>query len=382
MRILFVVNNNKGRPGGHIFSLEHTVCALSPKMHIGLFVLGEPAVNLKELPSYIDCAPFSLKSYRQIKEKFLVFKPDVIHCFDVQSYIFVSMLYSFRFKRIILTHCGGPNPNSGILFPYSRDIILYSRENVDFFRKKKLFRNINFHFLPNRVYSPLLHYQVTHEYPNSIFNICQIIRIDESKRNNIFLSLNLIKLLINRNINVHFTLVGVLRSDRLYNDIKSYISAEKLESAISLYTGEEASRGSSFLQGCDCVIATGRSVMEASSIGKVILCPTANISIPILLQSDNFEELFDTNFSGRAEISSDTETQLSLIVKLITDVSYRNQIINDIANVSSKYFALTSDVIAIYERLYKTMRPLPLSFLFIRNSWIYLYYLLTWIKIR
>ena len=380
MRILYFITSRRGTPGGHAFSLEHTISALSNFFSVGVLVLGKAVPNIEKLDSYIGSVPLSVKSYKHLKRYIDHFSPDVIHCFDVTSYVYVSLGFSLKYRRIIYTHCGGPNPNSGVFMPYATRIILYSKENLKYFIQNKLFVNIEFKLLPNRIDLSLLNNQNFYTYPDKCFNICQIIRIHSSKEKVIFNSLNLMNELKKRGTVFHFTLVGTVTTGDLYQKILMFLSDNALQEYVSVITDERTCLGSSFLKNADCVIATGRSLMEACSLGKIVLCPVSNISIPILIREDNFQTLFDTNFSGRAVVFSDEDSEFDYILKIVNNIAFRESIFKCNKHIAENYFLITKEVILKYKELYAGLKPVSLFHLYLRNLHIYLYYFLWLIK--
>lgn len=60
--------------------------------------------------------------------------------------------------------------------------------------------------------------------------------------------------------------------------------------------------------------------MEACSRGKIMLVPCANSNYPVLIDSKNFEQSFNYNFSERTEFSVDVViNNLNNIVNLLNN---------------------------------------------------------------
>lgn len=370
-----------GHPGGHMFSLEHTVKALSKVLQPGVFVLGKPFDGTSKLDCYLGSAPIACKSYDKVKKCIERFSPDIIHCFDIGSYVFVSLFFS-RKAKIIFTKCGGSNPKTGWMIPYAPNVILYSEENMEYFTRK--YPCIKFFLLPNRVYVDSLSERPAYSYPKECaINVCQIIRLSESKEKSIFSSLQLISELRCQGVDVHFTLVGTINSKESYKKVLNVISEHNISACVTLITDERTNHGSSFLEGADFVIATGRSLMEACSLGKAVLSPVEDLGIPVLLRSENFQKLYDTNFSGRGRAVSTNEVELEIIVKAMTDSQYKENISTFNKNQAEKYFLITDRVIEKYKKIYSCLKPVSRLLMLLRNSYIYLYYILViWRKKR
>jgi hypothetical protein len=113
---------------------------------------------------------------------------------------------------------------------------------------------------------------------------------------------------------------------------------------------KEASR---MLYLADAVIGTGRSFMEAASLGKPLLTINAADDYPVLINQDNFSDAFKTNFSQRNVFKSfNANTNLENIIKMINDYEYYLQLSCFSKNMFENYFTIKKAMKA-YVDVYK-----------------------------
>ena len=336
-----------GTPGGHIFSFEHTLCALSERVEPVVLYIGKKHPIIDSFPFKKYHVGVSLYSISEVKKIISSEKPDVIHCFDANSYSFLSLSLCFTNVKFLLTIPGGnPNPNK---LPYCKDIILFSKETMSSFKCCKRFQDASLSYIPNRVNLSLLN---QYETPKSnFFKLVQIIRISKSKHDQICKTLNLLKILVNRKINVKLILAGTINTPSEKDYIEDFIESNNLSNNFELVTDDRVNRGSDLLSLGDCVIATGRSVMEAAALKKLILVPTKNEDFPVLLDDKNFEGLFHYNFSGRSTSHYGSD-EFKKIERLLTDNKYKDEIIEYVSKQCKQFFLFTNEVQSLYCGIY------------------------------
>lgn len=368
MKILFVITDQTSQPGGHKFSLEHTAKAVSSFATVGILVLGKSVVlrNNPFLLGEISPSYSHIEGIRSVVDKY---SPDVIHYFDNSSYLFFLIYLNKYCRKQILTKCGGPSPRFGLKFPFCKNVILYSKEDLEFFGRNILFRNVSFEYIPNRICRTLLNVRTVcnHRKENDCFIFLQVIRFHEGKKKQIFSSLNLIRLLKSQNLNVKLLLAGTINSSVIYEEVKRYIQNYQLDEFVDVITDERVNRGSDLLSEADCVIGTGRSVMEAAIWGKIILTPAANISVPVVLTKENFNIFFDKNFSGRAVINNTEKNIIQEIKNIILDKNISAEIVADISCLSQEFFEFSDKVKNRYRNLYLSLKESNCRYLFLRN---------------
>lgn len=364
MKVLYVLHSRTGSPGGHVFSLQHISSALSDKIDVGVIVLGLAPKILKGLTFYKGEFSYD-KNNKDLGVFLRNEKPDIIHCFDIDSYFyFIAHCYNL-YNRIILTKCGGPSPRLGFKFPYCKDVILFSKENYSFFTKSLLFRSANFYLLPNRVKTDLIN--IIDKKNTNVFTFVQIIRFSNTKEREIFSTLYLINRLINDGENVRLLLAGTVNDVCIYKKVLAYIRDKKLSNHIEIINDSRVNNGSDLLSQGDCVIATGRSIMEALALSKLVLTPAKNLSIPEVLDLDNFDNLFYSNFSGRAILNTTDEKVYHRIRKLIDHPQYMMELKEKQRQLSKLNFEITDNVVNKYYSIYANLEKSKKKIVLFRN---------------
>lgn len=348
MKLLYTIFSKNGTPGGHGFSFEHTLYALKDKVEIVVFLIGHRDGQIESLPYNIFFFDSSFSSLFRIRHAIQDERPDVIHCFDSDSYKFVSLATVGLSLKSVLTIAGGnTNPN---YIPYCKDIILFSKETMMSYGTCNRFDSATLHYIPNRVVPSLLpkNQIVTNKY----FTFLQVIRLNTSKHLQILSSLEFLRKLRDNNIDSKLILAGTVNSPSEKIFIESFIKENKLDDRFSLITDERVCRGSELLPLADCVIGTGRSVMEAVILGKCVLVPVKELNFPVLLDRDNSDSLFEYNFSGRTPQVFNQEFEFNKIIKLLSSKNYRDENLDYTIQFGADSFVLTREIIDMYYNIY------------------------------
>ena len=331
MKILYTLYNENGTPGGHLFSIEHILSVLQGKIEIYVMFIG------KKMPKVIANLPYKkfhvipgFKEYEVIRKILDDIQPDIIHSFDARSYIRVSFYSLFKKCKLVITKPGGRSPGNG--FPY---------------------KDANLYLISNRVNKNLLHQQ--QKKANEVFTFLQIVRFTITKHRQIIQSLNFIKKLRDLGMPIKCILAGTVNDEEEKSFAENYIEENRLRDVVTIITDSRVERGSDLLCMGDCIIGMGRSAMEAATLGKIVVVPNAQSDYPLLLDKDNFDELYKYNFSGRSQIKAD-EKEFSKIIKIIDDVNYREIKINEIKKLSLEYFELTDEIVSKYMQIYSNIK--------------------------
>lgn len=286
--------------------------------------------------------------------------PDVVHCFDFNSYYHFLLSGVRKRYPVIMSKCGGP-PCTRLL-PMPEHVVIFSQEDLEWFglnspSKKKS----NFHYIPNRVsrvtsdevLSDSVRTQVDSEKV-----ILQICRIGNHYENSIFQSLNLVRSLRAEGVNVKLALVGVVESEKVLRRVLDQGGDGLVVFSSRAYV-EEASK---ILAAGDIIVGTGRGAMEAAMVGKPVLVPTKNTLTPILMQSSSFESLFRFNFSPRCQALGLTEAEnLNDVMACLSDLISHQKFCNFSREVAEKYFAIGSTYPRYFD-LYATQAMISLGF--------------------
>lgn len=375
MKIIYSISSRAGRPGGHFFSFEHTITAMSKRVDPVILCIGITHPVVESLPFKKYYIKASLSTVCDIKKIISTEKPDVIHCFDIPSYRFLSLSLCFTNVKFLLTIPGGnPNPNR---LPYCKDIILFSKETMMSFQCCKRFNKTTFRYIPNRVNYTRLNQSETPK--DGFLKLVQIIRIADVKHNQIVRTLNLLKILVRQGINVKLILAGTVNTPSEKKFIDEFILTNKLNNNFEFINDKRVYRGSDLLSLGDCIIATGRSVMEAAALKKIILVPTQNEDFPVLLDEQNFEGLFHFNFSGRTP-SQYGPDEFKKVERLLTDNKYKNETIEFVSKQCEQYFLLSDKVISLYCRIYDNILIQDKKYVIYKNFSSWIKYILTMVS--
>ena len=114
-------------------------------------------------------------------------------------------------------------------------------------------------------------------------------------------TINLLAELVSSGVDAHLVVIGTIQDEDAYQELIDLISNKFLEDRVTILTDRfytiDASR---YIWNFDCVIATGRGVMEACSYNKIVFVPAIKqLSLPMLLDEATFNLAFDYNFSER-----------------------------------------------------------------------------------
>lgn len=370
MKILFSIYSAKGKPGGHFFSFEHIINALSTHLDVVIMSIGckHPVVESLPFKKYNVCSDF--KGMSKIREIIKKEQPDCLHCFDSVSYSYINISTIFMKRNIVLTIPGGnPNPYN---IPYCKNIILFSGETMKSFGDCPKFSKTKFHYIPNRVDRQLLTNCLKSD--KNIFTFVQIIRINTGKHLQIQKTLQFLKRIVDEKIHARLILAGTVNSPSEKKYIEEYVRENHLNEHFTLITDGRVNRGSDLLSLGDCIIGTGRSVMEAAILGKSVLVPVQNIEYPVLLDRENFEGLIMYNFSGRTT-DSFTEDEFDKIKRVINDPLYSLQNKEFLKKISDEYFELNLNIINRFIEIYRDAKNMDSTAL-MQNISLYLKFIL------
>ena len=114
----------------------------------------------------------------------------------------------------------------------------------------------------------------------------RISRISYKYRKTLLDTLELVKLLNNKQVDAYLLIVGVVYDEEVFREIQDQIE----DYGRIINDNNVAIDAKKIINTADFVIGTGRSFMEAASLGKVLLSPVANLSVPVLVTQENYLE--------------------------------------------------------------------------------------------
>lgn len=296
MRVLYLISTFEKGVGGHYFSLQSTLESLIPEIKPVVVNIGRvesPVISDFKCPKYQFIYKYFnfIKIQKRILKIIQQYQIDRIHCFDDRAYLFIR---NHRFKNIpmVLTKCGGPNPR---YYPKTQNLILFSKENSDYFKDKKDYKNI--HLVPNRIlpFTPALDkvnaLKKKLEINEGSIVFLRIARISYYYKESLLQSIRLVREFPNTSLIILGQVVDkeVLDQIRKIGGKNIYLISEK----------EYYKNAKEIIPICDFYIGTGRGIMEATSLKKIVLSPVVKRNYPALVTENSFKSFFDTNFSER-----------------------------------------------------------------------------------
>jgi glycosyltransferase involved in cell wall biosynthesis len=379
MKILFFIYSSGNASGGHFHSLHHITMELSKKYDVAIVSLGPNEGKI------ITSNPFFLKHIKLngcikqlinlnliIKTIIKGFNPDILHCFDTKSLNWIILLPSTFNYPVVLNKCGGPNPLR-MNYQHANAIVVFSGENYHWFKNNKKYGNEPIYVIPNRVkkleYLPKSNRKETKDKNKITF--VRIARLGGVYEKTLKDTLQMIEALKER-YPVELIVVGEINDISSFKRFKDIVKQKKLP--VKFITDDRAKRGSDFLYLADFVIGTGRSLIEALSLGIPVLTPAKNSDWPVLLDNDNFNIFFFTNFSERNV--ADRESLASNQRKIESLLNNKNEflkaqnnafkIFNEYYNnelITIKYYNVYKDILeAKNERLKVILKNVPYVF--------------------
>lgn len=327
-KILFLTYARAQGKGGHVYSLLHLSDFIAEDNDIRVMNLGDgdSCVLTKSKHFVGSCDVTSFKKVMQLNSQFKKalggFNPDVVHCFDEYAYLLVLHCSVFKNTKLSFTKCGGPSSPHKYWF-HADNIVLFSKENYRWYENKKQYRNSQIKLIPNRVKRIKLNPEIVsgltkHE------NEFTFVRIGRIGRNYYPLIISLIDLVAKLNEHnksnkiLKLLIVGVIEDEKLYHQVKAHVKEKDV--LTEFVTDERAVNGAQFLALADCVLGTGRNLMEAMSLNIPVLAPVQNNAYPVLVDKGNFDTLLSTNFSPRNKLDQIEEAdELEKIKGIVSD---------------------------------------------------------------
>jgi len=355
MKVIYFVYGWGKAVGGHYVSLRSTAESISKENECVIINLGparSSSLNSSKLKVYnIGEKCRILDIFREGRRIIEHEKPDVLHAFDRQSYFYAN-LYSMLYKKpVFLTKCGGPNPK---FYPKAQNLILYSKENLDFFESKTRYKRSKKYLLPNRIIKPnqdrLRLEQLSRMINTRPKVFLRISRISNYYISSLIQSIHLVNALNRDGISSILIIIGSIEEPQTYEELSQYINENVILLTDDLYTVN----ANQLVDIAEYVIGTGRSFMEAASLGKIMLCPLENSDFPLLVTRENFNEVFEKNFSERVSLKDlNTDENYKSIIRALSDNTYSTQLVQDTLYFSEKHFDILR-VIGHYQGIYES----------------------------
>lgn len=330
MKLLYLIYVQNQGMGGHYYSCLETAQKMSDGGYdVSIVSIGRTRSPVLEAYgekySHIDDGRITI-IYKSLLNYVYEKKIMLIHCFDSSAYFWGRRAANKKNIKLVLTKCGGPNPKK--YYPSANDLILYSKENLTFFKREEKYKNTNMYLIPNRVDQ--------NKIPHSERNVLEIKAISR-KNSIIFMRINrigsvyqstmeqAIKLVVSLNekgVSVDLFIIGAIENQALYESLISSSPSYINFLTNSHYTIEAAKN----IDAADFVIGTGRGFMEAALKNKVMLVPTANKIYPEIITKNNFSSAFAKNFSPRYRTNKEDNELFNEIINVVKSTGGENNL--------------------------------------------------------
>lgn len=337
MKIVFFITSSEQSRGGHYYSLLETASVLAVGCDILIVSIGliESPILKKFEGRYIHVKEDGIvNTFRAVGKVLNNEGADIYHAFDSRAFFYVRVLSLINRVPNVLTKCGGGNAKH---YPVCDELVLYSLENLEFYRNKKSFSKTNVTFLPNRVSLPRQDRQRIKEIESELVEgvpvILRISRLATSYEKSIYQAIKLVALLKQEKIKAQLVVVGVVQDADVYKRLKAHAG----EYIRFIVDDEYNINASQLIDIADAVVGTGRGFMEAACLGKMMLAPTENLDIPVLVSKENFFDIFKYNFSQRFVSSKNTQDALKDILGILGSMEAK-QNKKFIAEMAGEYF--------------------------------------------
>jgi len=359
MKVLFIISTQKHISGGHYYSLKTIADALVEKIDVAICVIGlNESLILKNLKYKTVFFPFYGLNYLNVYKNLIYlckeFRPEIIHTFDNNCLSF-ARLASIKFSvPLLYTKCGGPNPKR--FFSFVEYLILFHKENEAFFRNSSIFNKLKIFCIPNRV-NPIVSdkKRITKlkKAFNGKFTFIRISRIGNHHEESLIQSINLVKSLCAEKILVSLLIIGYVEDINILQKLQDLAKGHHVVFVTDEYYTINAC---DLIDMADFMIGSGRGLMEAASLGKILLAPLNKSSFPVLVQPCNFHELFYYNFSNRSILENYSAAEnLALIKELLINKEKRDEFEKNSKTYFNDYFNVRSAIVN-YIKIYSEVK--------------------------
>lgn len=314
--ILYLVGNfdnfNSGH-GGHQYSALQTAKSIEKFCPVIICSIGQsvPAAfkNSKNTIHIFSNRPSKSVANillnilsEEIKRK----KLKIVHIFDYNVLFTALEVCKRTGSKLVFTKCGGPPMR--LVAPIFPNMIVYHDSDFKIITKRIANKNLNIEKIPGRVRD--LKYNC--DRAENLFGkktkttFFRIGRINRSYQPVIESSINLLSMLHLEGMDVCLHIIGFVEDQEVFRDV--YEKAKALPFDIYFHTDQKTTNNAAELIGyCDCVIGTGRGLIESLSQGKISFFPVRDKKIPCLFSEETWKFGAYENFSTRTIIPKECE---------------------------------------------------------------------------
>lgn len=330
--VAYVVTSRSKGTGGHLHSLRDLTDALSGAVRGTIRCIGTappPALNGAVMPvSFTAYRPRHLvrilvELARDLRRQ----RVELVHAFDPLALKLVLPVADALGLPTVFTMCGGPTPRRDM--PNVRDVILFSRENLDGLSTHPAMRDTRLRLVPNRVHAVPVDARLGSARGRALrahlgladdaLVLLRINRMSTVYAPVMEQTMALAAALRTRGVPMHAVLVGSPNDPALVEALRA-----RTGPFTHLVTAPEFThRAAELTPSADAVVGTGRGLMEAASAGRPLLTPIADRRFPAVLGPSNFDTLHDTNFSPRNRLAVSDDALVETAVETLATAEGR-----------------------------------------------------------
>ncbi|MBY8962417.1 hypothetical protein KJK34_06605 [Flavobacterium sp. D11R37] len=359
MNILFLASNDGGNGvGGHYNSLNQVCNEVAKEHNTKILTFGSATSPVlaqnKHFGGHIQAAKslsglFKVKN--ELKKVVKEFNPDIVHCFDSQSLNRILPVPSLFNVPVVFNKCGGKNPLKSN-YQHADSIVVFSPENKEWFTKNPNYNKEDIFLIPNRVQKLEFIDESSRKEQKKQDKITfvRISRLGGAYEKTLLDTFNLVAKLSEK-YPVELIVIGRIQDRERFEKLVK--AGEDKNVPVTYITDDRAVKGSDFLYLADFVVGTGRSFMEATSLGIPSLTPVQNADYPMLVNSRNFQNYLNTNFSERNRADDySLSYNISNIEQLIESKEKYAQAKDETLTIFKDFFG-TESILPKYNAVYK-----------------------------
>jgi hypothetical protein len=188
--------------------------------------------------------------------------------------------------------------------PYSTEFIVFSAEDLVFFRKQPKYKRVNFTLISGRVCQPVVDVVAAETLRSKYLEVHRVsklalcpVRIERGKLFFIDSALRSFDAISQLDKNIALLIIGADQDPHFREELEDRVKNAR----VSICTDPQYTRNlSSILPAADTVFAMGRTVMEALLVQRRVFCPSGRDDAPLWeITPENFFAALSGNFTGR-----------------------------------------------------------------------------------
>lgn len=305
---------NTGK-GGHYYSVKEIASELNQHFSIDVVVLGDAipeALTGHPRLKWIECGQTPTPGVlKRIKNHLTEMKPDVIHCMDSSSLLFLRLANKSYRIPICWTKCGGRTLS--YYTPRGAPDIVFHRDDLELYHSKG-FKPL---LIPNRFRIPQQATQPSPMSHNDSLRIVRISRICDKYKDGLDKTIQFYHAMRSRFPGTTLDIIGFPEDSGVLSHLRNLAGeGEQVQFLTDRDLTREASR---HLPNYHIAVASGRSAMEAISYGLPTFITPLSSPGPVLASAKTIDAMMAANFSERAQVLETMEDAVTAIASLLTD---------------------------------------------------------------